>query len=107
MNNIYVSAHNHGLDAHEYIARMPVRAVREIHLAGHSRNQYRGQDILIDTHSTHVCADVWALYALAIRRFGAVPTLIEWDTDIPALPVLVEEARKADTVREAVHALAA
>lgn len=107
VNNIYVSAVNHGFDAQDYLARMPVKAVREIHLAGHSRRSHGGRDILIDTHSTHVCADVWALYAAAVRRFGDVPTLIEWDTDIPALPVLVDEAHRADAIREAQHALAA
>ncbi|HSC05483.1 MAG TPA: DUF692 domain-containing protein [Steroidobacteraceae bacterium] len=107
LNNIYVSAQNHGFDAREYIARMPLTAVREIHLAGHGRNRHGDRYILIDTHGTHVCSDVWALYAIAIQRFGDVPTLIEWDTDIPALPVLVEEAHKADSIRETLHALAA
>ena len=107
VNNVYVSAHNHGFDADEFLACLPGKAIKEIHLAGHSRNSYDGRDILIDTHSTHVCAEVWALYASAVRRFGDVPTLIEWDTDLPALDVLVEEAFKADTVREQVNALAA
>jgi uncharacterized protein (UPF0276 family) len=107
VNNIYVSAHNHGFDAREYIARLPPSAIREIHLAGHNRNKYGNRDILIDTHGTHVCPEVWALYAIAIQRFGDVPTLIEWDTDIPALPVLVEEAHKADSIRESLHARAA
>jgi uncharacterized protein len=107
LNNIYVSAHNHGFDARQYIALMPRSAVREIHLAGHARNRYGERDILIDTHGTHVCSDVWALYAITIQRFGDVPTLIEWDTDIPALPVLVEEAHRADSIRETLHALAA
>lgn len=107
VNNIYVSACNHGFDAHEFLARVPAGSVREIHLAGHGRNSFDGRDILIDTHGTHVCADVWTLYAAAVRRFGAVPTLIEWDTDIPALEVLVAEAHKADAIREQAHALAA
>jgi len=107
VNNVYVSAHNHGFDAREFLERLPVNAVKEIHLAGHSRNSFDGRDILIDTHSTHVCADVWGLYAAAVRRFGEVPALIEWDTDIPALEVLVAEAHKADSVREQTHALAA
>lgn len=107
VNNIYVSAHNHGFDAQEFLRRVPVKAVMEIHLAGHSRNSFDGRDILIDTHSTHVCADVWALYAAAVRRFANVPALIEWDTDIPALEVLVAEAHKADEIREQMHALAA
>ncbi len=107
VNNVYVSAHNHGFDAREFLERLPVNAVKEIHLAGHSRNSFGGRDILVDTHSTHVCADVWGLYAAAVRRFGEVPALIEWDTDIPALEVLVAEAHKADSVREQMHALAA
>ena len=107
VNNIYVSAHNHSFDANEFLNRIPARAVRELHLAGHSRNSFGGRDILIDTHATHVCAEVWALYAAAVMRFGNVPALIEWDTDIPALDVLVAEAHQADAVREQVHALAA
>lgn len=107
VNNIYVSACNHGFDAREYMVRMPKSAVREIHLAGHTRRTHHGRDLLIDTHSTFVCADVWELYAEAVRRFGNVPTLIEWDTDIPPLPVLVGEARRADAIREAHLALAA
>jgi len=107
VNNIYVSAHNHAFDAHEFLNRIPVKAVRELHLAGHSRNSFGGRDILIDTHGAHVCADVWALYAAAARRFRNVPVLIEWDTDIPALDVLVAEAHQADAIREQVHALAA
>lgn len=107
VNNVYVSAHNHGLDARDFLSMAPARMVKEIHLAGHSRNSYDGRDILIDTHGTHVCADVWALYAEAVRRFGDVPTLIEWDTDIPVLDVLVAEAHEADAIREHMHALAA
>lgn len=107
LNNVYVSAHNLGFSADEFLAGIPVAAVKEFHLAGHSSNGYDGRDILIDTHGTPVCADVWALYATAVRRFGDAPTLIEWDTDIPALDVLVAEAHKADTIRERTHALAA
>lgn len=107
VNNVYVNAQNHDLDARAFLARMPENAVREIHLAGHSRKSYRGRDILIDTHSTFVCSEVWELYAAAVRRFGQVPTLIEWDTDIPALEVLVDEAHRADAIREAERALAA
>jgi len=107
VNNIHVSAHNHRFNARDFISRIPVKAVKEIHLAGHGRNVFGGRDILIDTHGTHVSPEVWALYEHAVRRFGNVPTLIEWDTDIPALEVLVAEARKADAVQEQVHALAA
>jgi uncharacterized protein (UPF0276 family) len=107
LNNIFVSSRNHGFDPIEFLAAIPRTAVREIHLAGHTANRYGDREILIDTHSTHVCDDVWALYDAALRRFGSVPTLIEWDTDIPALGVLVDEARKADFRREARHGLAA
>ncbi|HEU4531690.1 MAG TPA: DUF692 domain-containing protein, partial [Steroidobacteraceae bacterium] len=107
VNNVYVNAHNHGLDAHAFIGSLPVGAVQEMHLAGHARNPGDGRDILIDTHGSHVCEEVWSLYEAAVRRFGDVPALIEWDTDIPALDVLVAEAARADSVREKAHALAA
>lgn len=107
VNNVYVSAHNLGFDAQTFLEGIPVGAVQEIHLAGHSVNRFNGREILIDTHGTPVCADVWALYAAAVRRFGDVPALIEWDTDIPALDVLAAEAHKADGIRKEAHALAA
>ena len=107
LNNIFVSSRNHGFDPIEFLTAIPRTAVREIHLAGHTANRYGDQEILIDTHSTHVCGDVWALYDAALGRFGSLPTLIEWDTDIPSLEVLVNEARKADLRREARHGLAA
>jgi uncharacterized protein (UPF0276 family) len=107
VNNVYVSARNLGFSADEFLAGIPVAAVKEIHLAGHSRNHVDGRDILIDTHGAPVCAEVWALYADCVRRFGAVPALIEWDTNLPTLDVLVAEAHRADVIREAAHALAA
>lgn len=105
VNNIYVSACNHGFDAREFIDAMPEKAVGEIHLAGHSINRIEERQIRIDTHSTHVCDAVWDLYEYALHRLGPVPTLIEWDLDIPALPVLAAEAARAD--RHALLALAA
>jgi uncharacterized protein (UPF0276 family) len=107
VNNVYVSSRNHGFDAREYLAHLDPRHVGEIHLAGHSVNAHGDFSILIDTHSRPVSAEVWDLYAFAIGRLGRIPTLIEWDTDIPALPVLVAEARRADQFLEAVHAHAA
>jgi len=107
VNNVYVSAMNHGFDAHAYLQAMPVAAVREIHLAGHAVNRVGPREIRIDTHGEPVCQAVWELYAVAVERFGPVPTLIEWDTDIPALDVLVAEAHKADSVAEAPRAAAA
>jgi uncharacterized protein (UPF0276 family) len=100
VNNVYVSSRNHGFDPRVYLSSLPQRHVREIHLAGHSINRHDDFEILIDTHSRPVCEEVWELYAFAIDRFGRVPTLIEWDTDIPALEVLVTEARRADRYLE-------
>jgi uncharacterized protein (UPF0276 family) len=103
VNNIYVSSKNLGLDAERFIAGIPAASVREIHLAGHARNGA----ILIDDHGSAVCDEVWQLYARAIERFGPRPTLVEWDTDIPALATLVAEAARADRVLEEAHGLAA
>jgi len=107
VNNVYVSAMNHGFDPLIYLNCMPQNAVQEIHLAGHSIRQVDGRDVRIDTHDGPVCDEVWALYAAALERFGSVPTLVEWDSNIPALDVLASEARKADRVRETSRARAA
>ena len=96
VNNIYVNSQNLGLDAERFIAGIPGDAVQEIHLAGHRRNRVGERDLLIDDHGSEVCAEVWALYERALARLGPVPTLIEWDTDLPSLDVLVSEAGKAD-----------
>ena len=102
VNNIFVTGENLGLDPVGYIDALPRDAVREIHLAGHSRNDVGDHTILIDDHGSPVAEDVWRLYAHALRRFGPVPTLIEWDTDLPSLSVLLDEARRANDVRESV-----
>ena len=107
VNNAYVNSVNLGLDAARFIDSVPESAVQEIHLAGHRRNPVGGRDILIDDHGSAVCADVWDLYARAIDRLGRVPTLIEWDTDLPDFEVLLAEARKADAVMERRGVLAA
>jgi len=96
VNNIYVSAANHGWDPSAYLAALPPAAIGEIHLAGHSvRELGNGRVLRIDDHGSRVIPVVWALYAKALARFGAVPTLIEWDTDIPAVEVLLGEASRA------------
>jgi uncharacterized protein (UPF0276 family) len=96
VNNVYVTARNLALDPVTYLATLPPAAVGEIHLAGHSVKDADGQTLLIDDHGSPVPPAVWALYEGALRRFGTVPTLIEWDTDVPPLEVLVGEARRAD-----------
>ena len=108
VNNIYVSCCNHGLDAAEFLAGIPVGVVEEIHLAGYEEVD----GLLVDTHSRPVYSAVWELYQAALQRFGAVPTLIEWDQDIPEFEVLLSEAAKAQAylnhhTEEQTHALAA
>jgi len=107
INNIYVAAHNHRFDCRDYLQGIPRGPVQELHLAGHSRIDLDGEALLVDTHGAPVCEAVWGLYRDALRRFGALPTLIEWDTDIPAFPVLQAEADTADAHRDSVHAVAA
>jgi len=107
VNNIYVSSRNHGFDPLDYLNALPRTAVREIHLAGHSTRRVGGRELLIDTHDARVCDDVWTLYAAALARFGRQPTLIEWDTDLPELAVLVAEAHRADRIAGETLALAA
>jgi uncharacterized protein (UPF0276 family) len=96
VNNVYVTARNLGLDPMAYLAALPRAAVGEIHLAGHSVNDADGRPLLIDDHGSPVVPAVWALYDRALHLFGPVPTLVEWDSDIPPLEVLLAEARRAD-----------
>lgn len=91
VNNIYVNACNHGFDAHAYLDAIDPASVGELHLGGHAQSD----GMLVDTHGAPVCEAVWSLYGAALRRFGERPTLIEWDTDIPALDVLLAEAGRA------------
>lgn len=94
INNIYVNACNHGFSADQYLQAIVPGSVGEIHLAGFENTG----SLLIDTHGTTVSEPVWALYEAAIARFGPVPTVMEWDTDIPALDVLLGEATRASSV---------
>lgn len=87
VNNVYVSAHNHGFDAHAFLCGIPASHVRQIHLAGHTE----GPGLLIDTHDQPVCDDVWSLYATARSLLGDVATMIERDDAIPPLPELLAE----------------
>ncbi len=98
VNNVFVSCRNFVQDPVAYLDALPASAIGEIHLAGHAENEADGRVILIDDHGSRVSDEVWALYARALERFGPRPTLIEWDTDIPALPVLLDEARRAEAI---------
>ncbi|HEU4622796.1 MAG TPA: DUF692 domain-containing protein [Burkholderiaceae bacterium] len=91
LNNLHVNATNFGFDAVEALHALPRGVVDEIHLAGH----LDADGVLIDDHGSRVRDSVWTLYTHALRRFGPVPTLIEWDTDVPELAVLVDEASRA------------
>jgi uncharacterized protein (UPF0276 family) len=91
VNNVFVSAHNHGFDAERYLAAIPPGRVFQIHLAGHSAQG----GLLIDTHDHPVRDEVWALYETAVRRLGPVSTLIEWDDHIPELGAVAAEAARA------------
>jgi uncharacterized protein (UPF0276 family) len=106
VNNVYVSAENHGWDALTYLDALPPHLIGEIHLAGHAvRTLPDGRVLRIDHHGAPVAPAVWALYVEALHRFGPVPTLIEWDTDIPALPVLLAESAKAEEYLNAARSL--
>jgi uncharacterized protein (UPF0276 family) len=94
VNNLYVNARNHGEDPHAAIAALPSGCVGEIHLGGHLVTD----DGVIDHHGARVAPPVWDLYRAALARFGAVPTIVEWDTDLPPLDVLLDEARQADAI---------
>ena len=94
VNNVYVNSVNHGFDAHDYLAAMDPAAIAQYHLAGHEAGPFG----LIDTHAAPVSPDVWALYAEAVARLGPRPTIVEWDANLPALDVLVGEARAADAI---------
>ena len=103
VNNIWVNAANHGFDPRRYLEAIDGRTVGEIHLAGFEEVD----GLLIDTHGAAVTQGVWDLYAHAVARFGPKPTLIEWDTHIPALDVLLAEAAKASAIAERLPAEAA
>jgi uncharacterized protein len=96
VNNVYVCAQNYGFDAHAYLARFPLAAVEEIHLAGHEAAQdAQGADFLIDGHGTPVTDAVFALYAGVVKATGPLPTLIERDNNVPEWPVLEAELQRA------------
>jgi len=109
VNNVFVSCSNHGWDARAYLGALPADAIGEIHLAGHSLKELpNGRVIRIDDHGSPVIPEVWQLYREALEMFGPVPSLIEWDTAIPELGVLLDEAAIAErtltAIKERIHA---
>ena len=108
VNNVFVSATNHRFDPHTYLDAFPLDAVREIHLAGHGAEDLPSGPLLIDTHGAPVADPVWALFDWVLARTGPLPTLIEWDNDVPDFQTLLAEAERAGTRLERVrHAHAA
>ncbi|MBR0963773.1 DUF692 domain-containing protein [Bradyrhizobium diazoefficiens] len=104
INNVFVSATNHGFSALDYLNDFPLSRVGEIHLAGHAeQTDYEGDLLLIDSHDGPVADAVWKLYDIVVQRRGAVPTLIEWDSKIPDWPVLQAEAAAAQTILDRYH----
>ena len=102
VNNIYVNACNHQFSAEQFIEAIPESYVKEVHLAGHTVKEFENDQILIDTHNERVTDKVWALYQKTVQRFGRVPTLIEWDTDLPTLDILLDEANKAEHILQSI-----
>lgn len=98
INNVFVSATNLGFDATGYLKSFPFEAVREFHLAGHHRKEVNGETILIDDHGSAVTGAVWALFADAVARAPSAATLIEWDSNIPPLDILLEQRDRAQSV---------
>jgi uncharacterized protein len=99
INNVFVSATNHGFSALDYLADFPLSRVGEIHLAGHAeQTDDEGDLLLIDSHDGPVADAVWKLYQIVVQRRGGVPTLIEWDSKIPDWPVLQAEAAAAQAI---------
>lgn len=100
VNNIYVQSRNHNFDPYDYINTIEADHVSELHLAGHIEKQCGDTTMLIDTHNHYICTDVWALYEHTINRMSTIPTLIEWDSDLPAFKDLAGEARKAQIIMD-------
>lgn len=102
VNNVFVSATNHGYSTHDYLAAFPLEHVGEIHLAGHSEQRDdENAPLLIDSHDRAVAEPVWALYRAVIETTGPIPTLVEWDSDLPAWPELRMQARTARQIMAA------
>jgi uncharacterized protein len=107
VNNIFVSAANHGFDPLRYLAGIPPALVAEYHVAGHAVVEAEGERLLVDTHDAPVTDAVWSLFEVALARIGRRPVLLERDANLPPLPELLREARLADALMEKNHALVA
>ena len=102
LNNLFISGSNLGIDTAEWLSAVPAEVIGEIHLAGHEHGGTTDRPLLIDTHGAPVTDDVWSLYAAALNRFGSTPTMIEWDSDVPSLEVLLDEAARAQHIMDQV-----
>jgi len=99
VNNVFVSTTNHGFSALDYLADFPLGGVGEIHLAGHAeQSDDEGDLLLIDSHDRPVADAVWKLFEIVIGQCGPIPTLIEWDSNIPEWPLLKAEAASAQAI---------
>ena len=98
VNNVFVTARNHGFLPHWFLDGLPAGAVEQYHLSGHDDSGA----LRVDTHDRQVCPEVWELFRYAVRRFGARPTIVEWDDRLPVLSTLLDEARRARAVLEEV-----
>jgi uncharacterized protein (UPF0276 family) len=103
VNNVLVSARNHGFDAEAYVDAMPAERVGEIHLAGHTVKSIEGVELRIDDHASPVGEEAWRLYRRTVERIGPAPTLIEWDAALPTLEALLDEAAKAQAILDELH----
>ena len=105
VNNVFVSATNHNYKPKDYINAYPLHLVKEIHLAGHAQDSDdNGDPLLIDAHDREVCDNVWDLYRLVLSKTGPLPSLIEWDNEVPSWQTLAQEAHKADEILETYRA---
>jgi hypothetical protein len=107
VNNVFVSATNHGFSALDYLSDFPLADVGEIHLAGHAeQSDDEGELLLIDSHNGPVADAVWKLFEIVVSRYGPVPTLVEWDSNIPDWPILKAEAAVAQAILDRSHGIA-
>jgi uncharacterized protein (UPF0276 family) len=102
VNNLFISSANLGIDTAEWLSSVPATAIGEIHLAGHEEGGTSDHPLLMDTHGAPVTREVWALYADVLKLFGPKPTMIEWDSDVPSLEVLLEDAARAQVIMDQV-----